>query len=182
LFLESVGETNILTKIKLGYKSYPKAFKALTLATFVDMLGTFLLYPFYALYITEHFGVGMTQVGFLFSIFSVGNIFGGMVGGALADKYGRRLIVLIGLVASGIGNVFLGFANDLIVFFILSAFLGTVGSIGRPARQAMVADLLPNEKQAEGFGIQRVAFNLSAVIGPVLGGFSNQLLYTIIFC
>ena len=135
------------------------------------MLGTFLLYPFYALYITEHFGVGMTHVGFLFSIFSVGNIVGGMIGGALADKYGRRLMVLIGLVTSGIGSIILGFANDLILFFIISAFLGLVSSIGRPARQAMVVDLLPKEKQAEGFGILRVAFNISATIGPILGGF-----------
>ena len=135
------------------------------------MLGVFLLYPFYALYITEHFGVGMTQVGFLFGIFSVGNIFGGMIGGALADKYGRRLMVLIGLVTSGMGSILLGFVNDLILFFILSALLGLVSSLGRPARQAMVADLLPAEKQAQGFGILRVAFNLSATIGPILGGF-----------
>jgi len=145
------------------------------------MLGTFLLYPFYALYITEHFGVGMTQVGFLFSIFSVGNIFGGMIGGVLADKYGRRLIVLIGLVTSGMGSILLGFVNDLTLFFILSAFLGLVGSLGRPARQAIVADLLPAEKQAEGFGILRVAFNVSATIGPILGGFLATRSFMILF-
>ena len=135
------------------------------------MVGSFLLYPFYALYITQHFGVGMTQVGFLFSIFSVENIFSDMIGGALADKYGRRLMVLIGLVASGIGSILLGFVNNLNLFFLLSAFLDLVSSFGNHARQAMVADLLPEEKQAEGFGILRVVFNISATIGPILGGF-----------
>jgi len=45
----------------------------------------------------------------------------------------------------------------------------------------MVADLLPKEKQAEGFGILRVAFNLSAVIGPLLGGFIATQSYMLLF-
>ncbi|MHA2036217.1 MAG: MDR family MFS transporter [Promethearchaeota archaeon] len=153
----------------------------LTLATFIDMLGSFLLFPFYALYITEHFGVGMTHVGFLFSIFAVGNIFGGIIGGALADKYGRRLMVLMGLITSGVGNIFLGLVNDLSLFFFLSIVLGLVGNLGRPARQAMVVDLLPEEKQAEGFGILRIAFNISATIGPILGGFLATQSYMSLF-
>ena len=35
----------------------------------------------------------------------------------------------------------------------------------------MVADLLPEHKRAEGFGILRVGFNLAAAIGPAIGGF-----------
>ena len=171
----------MFTKIKNTYKEYPKAFKVLTLATFIDMLGSFLLYPFYALYITEHFGVGMVEVGYLFSILSVGNIIGGVIGGALADKYGRRAMVLIGLVVSGIGSILMGLVNNLNIFYLLAAFLGLIGNFGGPARQAMVADLLPKEKQAEGFGILRVAFNLSAVIGPLLGALIATQSYMLLF-
>ncbi|MFW9821647.1 MAG: MDR family MFS transporter [Candidatus Thorarchaeota archaeon] len=171
----------MFTKIKQVYHSYPSAFKVLTLATFIDMLGSFLLYPFYALYITEYFGVGMTHVGFLFFLFSIGNIIGGFLGGALADKYGRRLMVLIGLITSGVGSIFLGLINDLNLFFLISAILGLVGNFGRPARQAMVVDLLPEEKHAEGFGIQRVAFNMSATVGPILGGFLATRSYMSLF-
>ena len=171
----------MFTKIKHIYKEYPSAFKVLTLATFIDMLGSFLLYPFYALYITEHFGVGMIQVGILFSIFSAGNIFGGIIGGALADKYGRRVMVIIGLVTSGIGSISMGLVNNLNFFYLIAGFLGLVGNFGGPARQAMVADLLPHEKQAEGFGILRVAFNLSAVIGPILGGFLATRSFLLLF-
>ena len=110
----------MFTKIKNTYNEYPNAFKVLTLATFIDMLGTFILIPFYALYITEHFGVGMIEVGYLFSIFAAGNIFGGTIGGALADKYGRRAMVLIGLVVSGIGSILLGLVNNLNTFYLLS--------------------------------------------------------------
>jgi len=171
----------MLGKIKIAYRGYPSAFKVLVLASFIDMLGGFLLYPFFALYITERFGVGMTEVGFLFAVFGAGNIFGSMVGGALADKYGRRIMIIIGLVISGTGSIFMGLVDDLNVFYILAASLGLVGNIGGPARQAMVADLLPKEKQAEGFGIMRIFMNLAATVGPLLGGFLATQSYMLLF-
>jgi len=168
-------------KIKRGYKEYPKPFKVLILATFIDRLGGALLFPFFALYMTAHFNVGMVEVGILFSIFSAGNIFGGIMGGALADKYGRRIMILIGLIASGASSIFMGLVDDLYIFYILAAFMGLIGNFGGPARQAMVADLLPPEKQAEGFGILRVAVNLSATVGPILGGFIATQSYLFLF-
>jgi MFS family permease len=44
------------------------------------------------------------------------------------------------------------------------------GNIGGPAQQAMIADLLPEEKRADGFGILRVVINLAVTIGPAIGG------------
>jgi len=171
----------MFTRIKNSYKEYPNPFKVLILASFIDMLGGFLLMPFFAIYITSRFGVGMTQVGFLFTIFSAGNIFGGMIGGALADKYGRRSMLLIGLMVSGVGNILMGLIDNLRVFFILAAILGIMGNFGGPARQAMVVDLLPSEKQAEGFGLMRIAMNLAATAGPILGGFLATQSYMLLF-
>ncbi|MHA1241876.1 MAG: MDR family MFS transporter [Promethearchaeota archaeon] len=171
----------MMEKIKIAYKEYPSAFKVLVLASFIDMVGGALLFPFFALYITERFGVGMTQVGFLFTLFSAGSIISGMVGGALADKYGRRIMILIGLVISGVGSIFMGLVDNLNIFYILAAILGLVGDIGGPARQAMVVDLLPSEKQTEGFGIMRVAMNLAVTAGPILGGFLATQSYMLLF-
>ena len=168
-------------KIKNSYNEYPNPFKVLVLATFIDRMGGFLLFPFFALYVTAHFNVGMTQVGFLFTLFSAGNIIGGIIGGALADKYGRRAMLLIGLIASGISTIFMGLVNDLNLFYIIATISGLMGNFGGPARQAMVADLLPKEKQAKGFGILRVAVNLSATIGPIFGGFIASQSYLFLF-
>jgi MFS family permease len=171
----------MFTKIKRIYNEYPNTFKVLTFATFIDRFGSFLLFPFFSVYITERFGVPVTVVGFLFMILSAGSIIGSMIGGALADKYGRRGLVIIGLVASGLGSILMGLVNDLYLFFILAGTLGVIGDFGGPARQAMVVDLLPKEKQADGFGILRVAVNLSAVFGPILGGFIASKSYLLLF-
>jgi MFS family permease len=177
------NDLDMLTKIKQNYKEYPKPFKVLVLATFIDRLGGFLLFPFFAYYITERFGVGATGIGFLFMVFSGGSLIGSTIGGALADKYGRRSMLLLGLISSGIGSILMGLVDNLYIFFILGAFLGILGDLGGPARQAMVVDLLPQEKRTEGFGILRVFVNLSATIGPMLGVFiySESQSYMLLF-
>jgi MFS family permease len=171
----------MLLKLNFVVKEYPVEFRVLTLAAFIDMLGTSMLYPFFALYTTLRFNVSMLEVGMLFSIFSAGSILGGLIGGALADKYGRRKMLLLGLCMSGMGNVLIGVVNNLTFFYIFASFLGLTGNFGAPAHQAMVVDLLPNEKRTEGFGILRVAFNLSAAIGPILGGFLASRSYMLLF-
>ncbi|MHA1534890.1 MAG: MDR family MFS transporter [Promethearchaeota archaeon] len=153
----------------------------LILATFIDRFGSFLLFPFFSFYIFKRFGVGGTSVGFLITVFAAGSIVGSMLGGALADKYGRRSMVLLGLISSGIGSILMGIVDDLNLFFIIAAFLGVLGDLGGPARQAMVVDLLPQDKRSEGFGLLRVAVNLSATFGPILGGFLASQSYLFLF-
>ncbi|MHA1584828.1 MAG: MDR family MFS transporter [Promethearchaeota archaeon] len=160
----------MFTKIKNTYNEFPPKFWVLILATFIDSLGGGLLFPFYALYVTEHFNVGMVEVGLLFSFLSAGGIVGSILGGSLSDKYGRKIIMLFGLIFSGLGSLAMGFVNQLHFFYLFAAILGLLGAAGRPARQAMVADMLPVEKRTSGYAILRVTSNLSVTIGPALGG------------
>ena len=171
----------MFTKIKKGYTEYPKPFKVLVFATFIDRLGGFLLFPFFSVYLISHFNVTIVEVGFLFAIFAGGSIIGSTIGGALTDKYGRRLMLLFGLISSGIGSILMGIVDDLNLFFLIAAVLGVLGDLGGPARQAMVVDLLPEDKRADGFGLLRVAVNLSATIGPILGGMLLKQSYLILF-
>jgi len=156
-------------KVKSGYRKFTGTFWILILAVFIDGLGGALFFPFFSLYVTEHFKVGITQVGYIFSLFSLGSIGGSILGGALADKFGRRLILLIGIIISGLSSLLMGIIQEIQFLYILALILGVVGSIGLPAQQAMVADLLPPELQADGYGMIRVAINLTFAIGPLLG-------------
>jgi MFS family permease len=164
------GKRMIFKKAQKVYREYPGTFWTLLGATFIDRLGGALMFPFFALYVTQKFGVGMTQVGILFAIFAVSNVIGSMLGGALTDKLGRRWMIIFGLVMSALSSVAMGLINDLTVFYLLAAAVGLLADMGDPARQAMVADLLPEEKRAEGYGMFRVAFNFAVAVGPMLGG------------
>jgi MFS family permease len=129
-----------------------------------------LIFPFLALYLTKKFSIGMTEVGILFLIISISSFFGSLLGGALTDKFGRRKLMIFGLVASATSTLILGLANDLRIIYILALFVGLLSDVGHPATQAMVADILPENKRLDGFGILRVVANLAVTIGPAIGG------------
>jgi len=171
----------MLDRIKGTYQEFPPKFWVLVMATFIDRVGGTLIFPFFALYITQKFGVGMTQAGVLIAIFSMSGFLGSMVGGALADKFGRRGMVLFGLVFSALSSLSMGVVNRLSVFYLLAAAVGALSDIAGPARQAMVADILPEEKQAEGYGILRVAGNLAWIVGPMIGGLLAAKSYLLLF-
>ncbi|MBN1148351.1 MAG: MFS transporter [Anaerolineales bacterium] len=163
------------------YHEYPRHFWTLMGITFVDRLGGSLLYPFFALYLTKRFSVGMTEVGVLFMVWSASSFVGSMLGGALADRFGRKYIVIFSLVSTSLSAVIMGLVGSLQAFFTLALVVGIFTDIGGPAYEAMVADMLPEEKRAQGYGLIRVTFNLAVVIGPAIGGFLAARSYLLLF-
>ncbi len=168
-------------KISKLYQEYPRTFWVLVVITFIDRIGGALLFPFFALYLTSKFHVGMTDVGVLFAAFSVSSFAGSAIGGALTDRFGRKGVIIFGLIASSFSTVAMGFAESFQFFFALAFFIGILTDVAGPAHQAMVADILPEEKRADGYGILRVAFNLSVVIGPAIGGLLAARSYLMLF-
>ena len=162
-------------------KEYPNKFWVLVGATFIDRLGGTMIFPFFALYITSKFNVGMTEAGVLFAIFSVSGFAGNMVGGALVDKFGRRSMLLFGLVFSALSSLTMGFVGTLSAFYVLAIFVGLLSDVAGPAQGAMVADLLPEKQRADGYGILRVAANITWIIGPVVGGILATRSYLLLF-
>jgi len=61
---------NITRKISKVYHEYPRTFWNMVVVSFIDHISGALIFPFFALYLTSKFGVGMTQVGVLFAAFS----------------------------------------------------------------------------------------------------------------
>jgi len=172
---------NRMNKIRAVFDEYPRTFWTLVLITFIDRIGGSMLFPFFALYLTKKFDIGMTQVGVLFAAFSVSSFAGSMLGGALTDRFGRKGIIIFGLIASSLSTLAMGMVNTVAHFFVIAIFVGILSDTAGPAHQAMLADILPEKQRAQGFGIFRVAFNLSFVIGPAIGGLLAARSYMLLF-
>lgn len=171
----------MLSNLPNTFRRFPRPFWILMGASFIDRLGGAVLFPFFALYVSARFEVGMTVVGGLFAIFAIASQVGGFIGGALADRFGRKSLVIFGLVVSALSSVAMGYVDDLAVFYIVAGLVGVLADMAGPAQQAMVADLLPEEQRAEGYGIWRVVANLAVMIGPLIGGFMATRSYLYLF-
>jgi MFS family permease len=160
----------MFTKLNKIYHEFPSKFWIVVLVSFIDGIGGTLLFPFFSLYITQKFNIGMTQAGIILGAFSLFGLVGSMAGGALTDKFGRRRLILFGLVFSALSTLLLGLANTLAILYPLVVVIGLLSNIAGPAHNAMIADLLPEKQRSEGFGILRVVANLAWIIGPTIGG------------
>jgi len=160
----------MINRLQKTYHEYPRLFWIVVGTQFIDSLGSTLLFPFFALYITQKFGVGMTQAGILLGMSSLFGLIGSFIGGALADRFGRRKLILFGLVFSALSSLLFGLAWDIQMMYVLVVIVGLLSRIAAPAQDAMMADILPEAKRQEGFGITRVAFNYAWIVGTALGG------------
>jgi MFS family permease len=171
----------MFTRLNKIYDEFPRLFWVVVTVSFIDGIGGTLLFPFFALYITQKFGVGMTQAGILLGMSSLFGLVGSMVGGALTDKFGRKQLILFGLVFSAISTLGFGLVNNFAILFPLVILVGLLSSVARPAHEAMIADILPEKQRQEGFGILRVVGNLAWIIGPTIGGFLANINFFYLF-
>ena len=160
----------MLSRLKKTYAEFPPLFWTIVVTLFIDSLGSTLLFPFFALYITQKFGVGMTQAGVLLGMSSVFGLIGSVIGGALTDKFGRRQLILFGLVFSALSSLLFGLASDVKILYFLVVIVGLLSRVSTPAHDAMLADILPEDKRQEAFGITRVVYNYAWILGTALGG------------
>lgn len=171
----------MITKLTGSLKKFTPKFWVLVGSSFIDAIGSTMVFPFFSLYITQKFEVGMTEAGVILGLFSISGFVGRIVGGALTDRFGRRGIVLFGLVFSALSSVAFGLVNQFSAFYVVGILVGLLSDVAGPAYNAMVADILPEEQRAEGYGTLRVVRNLSWVIGPVLGAWIISHSYLLVF-
>ncbi|WP_408011681.1 MDR family MFS transporter [Pseudalkalibacillus sp. A8] len=148
----------------------------------INGIAFMMLLPFLALYLKDRVD-HIWEVGIVMGVSPLASVIGTMIGGRLADIYGRKPV----MVGSMAGNavVMLGFVwlDDFWSFVILSLFLGFFNSLFHPAASAMVADVTAPDKRTEAFGLLRMGHNIGAAIGPLLGAsvviFSKAVIFMI---
>lgn len=96
-------------------------------------------------------------------------------GGAIADRYQRRNVLLVTqclqvLPAVGMAVLWYGDVRSAGAYVAVSALVGVSSGLNLPAWQAIVADLVPREQMLSGITLNSAQFNASRMIGPALGG------------
>jgi MFS family permease len=91
-------------------------------------------------------------------------------GGMLADKFGRKKVIVVGWILRSVGALVLIFARTWQQLIPGSILQNAGMSISMPAFQALIAESLPYERRGAGFGAYRLITNLPMIFVPILSG------------
>ena len=141
-------------------------------AIFAAELGYGIVIPALQLYSTKVLGATVGMVGLAIAAFPFTNTFLKIFGGSLADRYGRRLMIVIGLTISCLSPFFISLINVswLVWLYIpIRALDGTGNSVIWPAANAMVADMMGHKHRDTALGVLNLSFALGSGVGPAIG-------------
>src|SRR5678815_2901347 len=136
----------------------------------IDLVGFGIVIPVLPFYAEgTAFNATPRTVGLLFASYSIMQLIFSPILGGLSDKHGRRTVLLLSIIGTGIGFLILGLATTVLMLFIGRILDGITGGNISTA-QAYIADITTEENRAKGMGLIGAAFGLGFIFGPAIGG------------
>lgn len=178
---------------KLGLAGLPLQIRILILLSLLFSLGRNLAFPYLAMYLTGKAAEGGLEidpslVGIMIMVGGFAYIFPLLVTGSLCDRFGRRKMMCLFVVAQIFLTAGYAFATSIIEFFALYIAINVIGAFYDPAYSAMVADLVESGRREEVYGLSYMISNIGTVVSPVVGGilaiasgFSILFIYAAVF-
>ncbi|OHX52152.1 multidrug transporter [Planococcus salinarum] len=119
----------------------------------------------------QSIGQGGMAAGMMIAIFAGAQFLFSPIAGKWADQYGRRRMIIYGLVGLTL-SMFVFFASDFIWVLYFSRIIGGIGAAMLvPAIFAYIADITTFDQRAKGTSLVSAAMSLGIVVGPGIGGF-----------
>lgn len=163
-----------------AYAGLPRGAWLLSAVLLLNRCGTMVL-PFLTLYATERLHCSETTAGALLSSYGLGAIVGTGAGGWLADRVGPFRVQITSLVGTGVGFWAISAIDNAVGLAIGLFVVGILAEAFRPANMAALAALCTPAQTTRAFGLNRLAINLGAAIGPSVGGFLARSNYAWLF-
>lgn len=127
--------------------------------------------PFYS----ERFGATPMDLGILTAIFAfISLIFSPIVGG-LADRVGRKKVLLAGTAVFSFSYLLFAFASNLQSLFIARAIEALAAAGIFPACASLISDFTTEQQRGKAMALVGMTFSLGFILGPALGGLAEIL-------
>jgi MFS family permease len=171
----------MLRQLRTTYQEYPPQFWLMVSGIFISTAGASMIGPFLMIYASQKLGLPLSTVATLVTINAGTGLVSSFLAGSLADKVGRKSIMVISLLTNGIIYLFMMRAESYAAFALLMFLTGLSNPLYQVGADAMLADLIPAEKRTDAYAINRVLNNAGFAIGPSVGGFVASQSYDLAF-
>ena len=152
-----------------NYLPYFRKIMPLSLAGFSSKIMDSLMISFLPLYLLER-QIGLEGVAVILSAFTLSWALLQPLTGHLSDKYGRKMITVIGLSGSSMTIIALTLTSNYLYLVFLALFLGFEAALFYTPLVAMVSDIAPPEVEGTLIGSYRFFRDMGYFIGPVILG------------
>jgi MFS family permease len=128
----------------------------------------FLWWPYRSLFILE-LGASKETLGMILMIETLGQVVFQLPGGVLADRYGRKRVIVLGA-ALRVGSCLVYLLSTHWLHTAPALLLASAGMLGLPAMTALIAESLPEEGRSAGFAAYRTVTWMPMIVTNLLGG------------
>ncbi|GAC1402726.1 MAG: MFS transporter [Chloroflexota bacterium] len=146
----------------------------------VSFIGIGMVVPVRVLYAQSR-GASLAVIGAMASSFLLSSFLFQYPVGWLADLFGRKRMMMVGLAVQAVLSVLYLVIQDPVAFIVLRFFEGITAASVIPAARALIIDVIPPNQRGEAFGIFGAAINAGFLFGPALGGLFASTGYTPVF-
>jgi len=171
----------MLKRIRSTLAEYPPQFWLMASGLLISSAGASMIWPFLMIYVSEKLDLSLSTVSTLISINAFTGLITSLIAGAVADKLGRKPVMVLSLAVNGLGYLFMSQAHTYLGFAILMLVMGASNPLYQVGADAMLADLIEPEKRTNAYAIVRMVNNAGIAIGPAAGGFLASRSYTYAF-
>lgn len=151
-------------------KDYKITLGLLLLNLFIAFLGIGLVIPVLPTLMNELQLSGQV-IGYLTAAFAIAQLIVSPIAGKAVDKYGRKIMIVLGLFIFGISEFLFGLGKTIEVLFISRVLGGISAAFIMPAVTAFIADITTMETRPKALGYMSAAISTGFIIGPGIGGF-----------
>lgn len=120
--------------------------------------------------VIKHFGITPTQVTLLITVFTFPGIFLAPIVGVLADRYGRKTILIPALFLFGIAGLGCFFTNNWHILLVLRVFQGIGAAPLGMLNVTLIGDLFDGPRRGEIMGYNASVLSVGTATYPAVGG------------
>lgn len=141
---------------------------------FIAFLGIGLVIPVTPTIMNE-LNISGAVVGYLVAAFAVMQLMVSPIAGRWVDRFGRKRMIVIGLIIFGVSEFLFGIGKTVEVLFISRMLGGVSAAFIMPAVTAFIADITTVETRSKALGYMSAAISTGFIIGPGIGGFLAEI-------